>query len=467
LANPLLAVPNLMNLLPSQRDLFSSQKVYTVSEITAAIKDLLEIEFGDVVIEGEVSNFTAAASGHLYFVLKDKGAQIKCVFFRSKAKLLRFKVEDGMQVTARGNLGVYETRGEYQLYVDFLAPKGIGSLQLAFEQLKAKLQAEGLFDSRHKKSLPLLPHTIGVVTSPTGAAIQDILRILRRRHENVRVLIYPARVQGEGAAAEIAAGVTYLNTVPEIDVMIVGRGGGSIEDLWAFNEETVARALFASQIPVISAVGHEIDFTIADFVADLRAPTPSGAAELVVSQKAELAERVTNLRRRLTQSLHFQLSRFRNKVLELSTHRVFSTVEGKLRSYRQRSDELTFRLESGIQGQIAAGKAQWQLLSNNLQRLDLTRVLQVKREALNHLWARAQTQLHFTLHTSKERLRALEGTLRALSPMAVLERGYSICRDSQGNILREARSLAPGDPFTVRLARGQIHGRAEEVKPAE
>ena len=456
-----------MNRLHPQQELFPSQKVYTVSEITAAIKDLLEVEFSDVALEGEVSNFTAAASGHFYFVLKDKGAQIKCVFFRSKARLLRFKVEDGMQVTARGNLGVYETRGEYQLYVEFLEPKGIGSLQLAFEQLKARLQAEGLFDSLHKKPLPLLPHTIGVVTSPTGAAIQDILRILRRRHENVRVLIYPVRVQGEGAAGEIAAGVAYLNTLPEIDVMIVGRGGGSIEDLWAFNEEIVARAIFASRIPIISAVGHEIDFTIADFVADLRAPTPSGAAELVVSRKAELAEQVTNLKRRLTQSLHFELSRFRNRVLELSTHRVFSTVERKLRSHRQRSDELTFRLENGIHLRIAEVKTQWQLLSNNLQRLDLTQVVHLKSEALKHLWSRAQTQLQFTLYTSKERLRALEGTLQALSPMAVLERGYSICRDAQGNILREARSLAPGDSFTVTLAKGQIQGRAEEVKPGE
>jgi exodeoxyribonuclease VII large subunit len=452
---------------PSQTDLFSSRKVYSVSEITAVIKELLEVKFGDITIEGEISNFTAAASGHLYFVLKDKGAQIKCVFFRSKAKLLRFKVEDGMQVSARGNLGVYETRGEYQLYVEFLEPKGIGSLQLAFEQLKTRLQAEGLFDSCHKKPLPLLPHTIGVVTSPTGAAIQDILRILRRRHENVRVLIYPVRVQGEGAAAEIAAGVTYLNSVPEIDVMIVGRGGGSIEDLWAFNEEVVARALFASRIPVISAVGHEIDFTIADFVADLRAPTPSGAAELVVSQKAELTERVINLMRRLTQSLHFQLSRFRNRVLELSAHRVFATVEGRLRSYRQRSDELTFRLENSIREQIAEGTTTWQHLSNNLQRLDLTRVVQVKRQTLNHLWARAQTQLHFTVYTSKEKLRALEGTLLALSPMSVLDRGYSICYDFQGNILREAKALAPGDPFTVKLAKGEIHGRAEEVNPGK
>jgi exodeoxyribonuclease VII large subunit len=370
-------------------------------------------------------------------------------------------------VIARGNLGIYEARGEYQLYVEFLEPKGIGSLQLAFEQLKAKLQLEGLFDSRHKKCLPLLPHTIGVVTSPTGAALQDILRILRRRHENVRILIYPTKVQGDGAAAEIAEAVTYLNSVPEVEVMIVGRGGGSIEDLWAFNEEIVARAIFASRIPVISAVGHEIDFTIADFVADLRAPTPSGAAELVVSQKAELAERVTNLRRRLVQNLQYQLSHLRNRTLELSTHRVFSTVERTFRSYRQRLDESGFRLEGTMQGRVMSLRTRWQFLSSSLQRLDLTRIVDLKRDGLNQLQGRAARQIHFLLHTLRERVRALDGTLQALSPMAVLQRGYSICRDSHGNILRVASSLVQGDHFTVTLAKGRIRGKAEEVEPGE
>jgi exodeoxyribonuclease VII large subunit len=456
-----------MDLFRSQQDLFPVRKVYTVSEITAQIKNRLEAEFVDVTIEGEISNFTAAASGHLYFILKDKGAQIKCVFFRSKARLLRFKVEDGMHVIIRGNLGVYETRGEYQFYVDLLEPKGIGSLQLEFEQLKAKLQAEGLFDPHHKKSLPLLPHTIGIVTSPSGAAIRDILRILHRRHESARVLIYPVKVQGDGAAAEIAQGIRYLNHVADVDVLIVGRGGGSIEDLWAFNEEAVARAIFSSRIPVISAVGHEIDFTIADFVADLRAPTPSGAAELVVSRKVELAERVSNQRRRLVQNLHFQLSQFKNRVLALSTHRVFATVEGKLRTYRQRSDEFEFRLEHIVKGRLATQRNRCQLLSNSLSKLDLTQVVRIKRDALDYLWNRTERQIHFVLHKSKERLKGLEGTLRVLSPMAVLDRGYSICRDSQGNILREARSLVHGDGFTVTLAKGQVHGRVEAVEPGE
>lgn len=452
-----------MNVLPSQRDLFPARKIYTVSEITAEIKILLETEFLGVFIQGEISNFSAATSGHLYFVLKDKGAQIKCAFFRSKARFLKFKIEDGMQVIARGNLGVYELRGEYQLYVDFLEPKGIGSLQLAFEQLKVRLQAEGLFDPRHKKPLPLLPQTIGIVTSPTGAAIQDILRILRRRHESVRVLIYPAKVQGEGAALEIVTGIAYLNGLPEVDVMIVGRGGGSIEDLWAFNEEAVARAIFNSRIPIISAVGHEIDFTIADFVADLRAPTPSGAAELVISQKSELVERVANLERRLGHSLQFRLGQFRNKILELSTHRVFATVEGRLRLNRQRSDELAFRLENAIRDQVLDFKNRWQLLSNSLRRLDLRQIVRLKREALTYQLARSQVQIQFLLRNLKGKVTALHETLHALSPLAVLERGYAICWDSRGNILKEAQSLAPGDPFAVTLAKGKIRGRAETI----
>ena len=452
-----------MNVFPSQRDLFSAQKIYTVSEITAEIKTLLEAEFLDVLIQGEISNFTAATSGHLYFVLKDKGAQVKCAFFRSKARFLKFKIEDGMQVIVRGNLGVYELRGEYQLYIEFLEPKGIGSLQLAFEQLKARLQAEGLFDPQHKKPLPLLPHTIGIVTSPTGAAIQDILRILRRRHESVKVVIYPAKVQGEGAAQEIVTGIRYLNSLQEVDVMIVGRGGGSIEDLWAFNEEAVARAIFNSHIPIISAVGHEIDFTIADFVADFRAPTPSGAAELVIAKKSELVERVANLERRLIQHLQFRLGQFRNKILELSTHRVFGTVEGKLRLYRQRSDELAFRLEKAIQAQVLDLKSRWQLLSNNLQRLDLRQIVRLKREALNYHLTRSQTQLQFLLRNLRGKVTALEGTLHALSPLAVLARGYAICWDSRGNILKEAQSLAPGDSFAVTLAKGKIQGRAEMI----
>lgn len=447
--------------------LFSSTKVYTVTELTVEVKDHLEAEFSGILVEGEISNFTAAGSGHLYFILKDKSAQLRCVCFRHKARFFKFKVEDGLQVIATGNLSVYEPRGEYQLQVNTMEPKGLGSLQLAFEQLKARLQAEGLFNSARKKPIPLLPRCIGIVTSPAGAAIHDILRILKRRHENVRVLIFPARVQGEGAAAEIAAGVEYLNTLPEVDVIIVGRGGGSLEDLWAFNEETVARAISASRIPVISAVGHEVDYTIADFVADLRAPTPSAAAEIVISKKVEIAEQIANLERRLSQSLHFSLSLFRNNIFGLSSERVFASVENKLAFYRQRLDELSFRM--GISGTESLQSLKDKLRSslNSLSRLDLRQFIQVKEQIVIHLMERVQGKTRLDLQMLRGRVGALEVSLQALNPLAVLDRGYAVCRDLQGKILKDSRELKVGGHFTVRLARGGIEGLAEKIIPPD
>ena len=448
-------------------NLFAPRKIYTVSEITAGVKACLESEFSEVCVEGEISNLAAAASGHLYFGLKDKGAQMRCVCFRGKARFLKFRAEDGLQVVASGNLSVYEPRGDYQLIVDFMEPKGFGSLQLAFEQLKARLQAEGLFDAQHKKPLPLLPRCIGIVTSPTGAAIQDILRILHRRHENVRILIYPARVQGPGAAAEIAAGIRALNRFADIDVMIVGRGGGSLEDLWAFNEEIVARAIFESRIPVISAVGHEVDFTIADFVADLRAPTPSAAAELVVSQKNAMLEQVGVLENRLQQSFQFRLSQLRNQVLALSADRVFASVEGRLGFYRQRLDELSFRLENRLRGRLGELKGRERLLAADLGRFDLRQIMRLRRETLGGQFARLQAAARLFLQSTRGKVQALDNSLQALSPLAVLERGYAICRDARGNIVKDAATLQPGDSFSVRLARGQVQGQAQEIQPAE
>jgi exodeoxyribonuclease VII large subunit len=448
-------------------NLFPSRTIYTVSQITAEIKASLESEFADVLVEGEISNFTAAASGHLYFVLKDKTAQLKCVCFRSKARVFKFKTEDGLQVIVGGSLGVYEPRGEYQFYVEFMEPKGLGSLQLAFEQLKARLQAEGLFAAEHKKPLPVLPRGIGIVTSPTGAAIQDILRILRRRHESVPLLIHPVRVQGEGAALEIARAVRTLNTMPEIDVIIVGRGGGSLEELWAFNEEVVARAIYDSRIPVVSAVGHETDFTIADFVADLRAPTPSAAAEIVISRKSEMIDRVANLERHLNQSLQFRLSQLRNRVFELSANRVFASVENSLAFYRQRLDDFAFRLDHGLNARLSWLKGRWHLLAADVNRFDLLQVIRLKREALNSQLGRLQARVQLFLQSIKGRTETLEGTLQALSPLAVLDRGYAICRDGQGNVLKDAGLLRVGDPFSVRLSKGSVEGRAEKLHPRE
>ncbi len=299
-------------------ELFSDRKILTVSRLTALIKGVLEENFEHVWVEGEISNLAMPVSGHLYFTLKDAAAQLRCVMFRASSRALRFKPKDGMGVVVRGRVSLFEPRGEYQLIVEYLEPQGIGALQLAFSQLKERLAKEGLFAEAHKKPIPRLPQRIGVVTSATGAAIHDILNVLNRRFANVEVLIYPVKVQGEGAAREIAQAVKDFNRYGNIDVMIVGRGGGSIEDLWAFNEEVVARAIYHSRIPVISAVGHEVDFTIADFVADLRAPTPSAAAELVVKSKAELDAELDALSHRLRQAIHRSLADCRGKVHLLS-----------------------------------------------------------------------------------------------------------------------------------------------------
>jgi exodeoxyribonuclease VII large subunit len=336
-----------------------TKKIFSVSELSQGIKNLIEREYPDVWVTGEVSNFRAAASGHLYFTLKDATAQLRAVCFRNQARYLKFKPQDGISVIARGHLSVYEARGEYQLYVEYLEPAGLGALQLAFEQLKQKLAAEGLFDIARKKPLPLLPRAIGVVTSPTGAVIRDILRILRRRFRNMNVLIYPVKVQGEGAAEEIVEGVKYLNREQNVDVIIVGRGGGSIEDLWAFNEEVVARGIAASGIPVISAVGHETDFTIADFVADLRAPTPSAAAELVVHRKQDFLTELENRARRMTQIIRLQLSEARQRLTELRMHHAFQTLATRLAERAQRVDDAVASLERSMRSRLNVARQEW------------------------------------------------------------------------------------------------------------
>ncbi|HXZ28278.1 MAG TPA: exodeoxyribonuclease VII large subunit, partial [Terriglobales bacterium] len=306
---------------PGQLDLtfqMPQRQVWTVRDLMGALRATLERDYGDVWVEGEVSNYRPAESGHLYFTLKDGEAQLKVVMFRSQARLLKFRPEHGMQVLARGRVTLYEARGDLQLSAEYLEPKGAGALQIAFEQLKARLQAEGLFEAARKRPLPALPRSIGIVTSPRGAAIQDILNILKRRHESVNVLIYPAQVQGETAAAEVAAGVAWFNRAANVDVIVVARGGGSLEDLAAFNDEALARAIAASQIPVISAVGHETDFSIADFVADLRAPTPSAAAELVVREKQAVVDSLAQLRARLERLAARPLRDLERRVDELT-----------------------------------------------------------------------------------------------------------------------------------------------------
>jgi exodeoxyribonuclease VII large subunit len=442
----------------------ATRKIFTVSELSQGIKNLLEQEYPDVWVTGEVSNFRAAGSGHLYFTLKDAAAQLRAVCFRNQARYLKFKPQDGISVIARGHLSVYEARGEYQLYVEYLEPAGLGALQLAFEQLKQKLAAEGLFELARKKPLPLLPRAIGVVTSPTGAVIRDILRILRRRFRNMNVLIYPVKVQGEGAAEEIVEGIKYFNREQNVDVMIVGRGGGSLEDLWAFNEEAVARAIAASGIPVISAVGHETDFTIADFIADLRAPTPSAAAELVVHRKQDFLTELENRARRMAQIIRLQLSEARQRLTELRMHHAFQTLATRLAERAQRVDDAVAALERSIRSRFNVARQEWLRSSAGVVRYDFRRLLGLKRAALDDRWGRFDAALRRFLTERRNRLAQVEAILKERSPLTILQRGYSITRDAAGKIIRDAEAVALGSDISVRLARGELAATVRDRK---
>jgi exodeoxyribonuclease VII large subunit len=441
-----------------------TKKIFSVSELSQGIKNLLEGEYPDVWVTGEVSNFRAAASGHLYFTLKDATAQLRAVCFRNQARYLKFKPQDGISVIARGHLSVYEARGEYQLYVEYLEPAGLGALQLAFEQLKQKLAAEGLFDIARKKPLPLLPRAIGVVTSPTGAVIRDILRILRRRFRNMNVLIYPVKVQGEGAAGEIVEGVKYFNREPNVDVVIVARGGGSLEDLWAFNEEVVARAIAASGIPVISAVGHETDFTIADFVADLRAPTPSAAAELVVHRKQDFLTELEDRARRMTQIVRLQLSEARQRLTELRMHHAFQTLATRLAERAQRVDDAVASLERSIRSRLNRARQEWLRASAGAVRYDFRRLLGLKRAVLDDRLGRFDAVLRRFLTERHNRLAQVEAILKERSPLTILQRGYSITRDAAGKIVRDAEAVVLGSDISVRLARGELAATIKDRK---
>ena len=415
-------------------------------------------------VRGEISNFKHHSSGHMYFSLKDDRAQLKAACFRNSNYYLKFRPEDGLEVLVRGRLSVYEPRGDYQILVEYMEPVGVGSLQLAFEQLKHKLRSEGLFDEAHKVRLPLLPRKVGVVTSPTGAAIQDILRILNRRNASLDILIYPARVQGAGAAEEIAAGVTYFNTRNDIDVIVVARGGGSMEDLWAFNEEIVARSIYASKIPVISAVGHEVDFTIADFVADLRAPTPSAAAEMVSGAREDLQATVESLSRRALQAVRLLVERRRSALERLARNRAFNVALNKVRELEQRFDEATLRISQSMRRYLTAIQHRERVLQLRLVKVDLRQTIARNREVLAGKRNRLHSAARTWLQNRRSRLELQVGRIHALSPLAILERGYAICRNEQGAILREAAKAVCGDRVEVMLARGRLGCRVEQIK---
>ncbi len=432
------------------------RRIYSVSELSLEIRNLFERQFPDVWVTGEVSNLRAAGSGHLYFTLKDESAQLRAVCFRNQARYLKFKPQDGLAVIARGRLSIYEARGEYQLYVEFLEPAGLGALQLAFEQLKQKLAAEGFFDPGRKKPLPTLPRTIGVVTSPTGAVIQDILRVLHRRFRNINVLIYPVKVQGEGSAQEIAQGIEYFNHKAPVDVLIVARGGGSMEDLWAFNEEVVARAIAVSEIPVISAVGHETDFTIADFVADLRAPTPSAAAELVVHRKQDYVAEIDDHARHMAQMIRLKISEARQALMQLSLSRVFQTLATQIAERAQRVDDCVGAMERWMRTRLHTSRQEWLRASAGVVRYDFIRHIRLKRANVEDRQQRIQNDIQRFLTGRRNRLTQLEVVLKERSPRTILERGYSITRDAGGNIIRDAAQVAIGAELSLHLAKGEL-----------
>ena len=438
-----------------------ARRIWAVRDLITAVRTTLEREYTDVWVEGEVSNYRPADSGHLYFTLKDGDSQLRAVMFKSSARLLRFRPENGLQVIARGRVTVYEARGELQLLAEYLEPKGAGALQVAFEQLKAKLQAEGLFDQGRKRPIPALPRRIGVVTSPRGAAIQDILNILRRRHESVNILIYPAQVQGEAAPAEIAAGIEHFSRAKDVDVIIVARGGGSVEDLAAFNDERLARAIAASRLPVISAVGHETDFTIADFVADLRAPTPSAAAELVIQSKHDLQESVGALRRRLEHAARYRLLLARQGLTELAQHGAMARMQELIARRQQRVDELAFRLSESQRTALRGFRSRLDVAAARVRHFDLRRQLASMRRditaRISELGAAAQKHLL----RYRGRLDQTAARLEELSPVRILGRGYALVFDAAGNLLKDAAQVKPGDDIRARLARGEIAAKVK------
>jgi exodeoxyribonuclease VII large subunit len=447
-----------------QFNLQPTRRVLTVSELTARIRDLLAKNFTDIWVVGEISNCREAQSGHIYFTLKDDRAQVRCVFFKQQQRGIKFRPEDGLQMTVRGSISVYEARGEYQIYVENLEPVGLGALQLAFEQLKKRLEAEGLFAAERKKPLPLLPSRIGLITSPRGAAVRDVVRILRRRFPNVHLTLYPVRVQGEGAAEEIVKALKFFNQKKFVDVLILARGGGSMEDLWAFNEEPVARAIAASAIPVISGVGHETDFTIADFVADVRASTPSAAAELVVQTRREFDKHIADLRETLASQIRYRLLEFSRRVHELSARRGFRRPLDLLRQRRQRADEMTSRLALGLRAQLEKSRKRFTAAHLRIMSFDFRVKIAAFRLRLERRSADLSVRAERLLRAKRERLARLALQLEERSPLRVLERGYAIATDAAGNVLRDAAQVALGDPVAVQLHRGRL---TAEVKKKE
>jgi exodeoxyribonuclease VII large subunit len=448
-----------------------ARRVVSVSELTASLRDLLENTFADVWVEGELSNAKVWRTGHLYFTLKDGSAQIKGVMFRSAMRYLKFTPEDGLHVVVRGRISVYDPKGEYQLIGEHMEPHGYGALQLAFEQLKKTLAAEGLFDEARKRPLPALPRRIGIVTSIDGAALRDIVRVLHRRYPNAHLIIAPSRVQGDGAAGEIVRALRRLARVDSVDVVILGRGGGSLEDLWAFNEEQVARAIAACPVPVISAVGHETDFTIADFVADLRAATPSAAAELVVRRKDDFCAHIDRLGDRLNACIRQRVGRLESRLHALVGRPAFAGQRGRLAMRGRHVSELTSAVRHALTGNLARRARRHDQLRRALEHFDPRHRLAAVRMQLGTRDAQLARALTRRLHRADAGFKALAARLDGLSPLAVLGRGYAVCwDDDRRTILRDAAAVKTGDHVRVTLERGELRcavSATERDRPAD
>ncbi len=441
------------------------RKVFRVNELNLEIQRLFEADLQNILVAGEISGCRAATSGHYYFSLKDEQSQIKCALFKGAARYTRFKPQDGLSVIARGNVEVYQARGEYQLIVESLEPQGAGALQLAFEQLKKKLAGEGLFDSARKRALPKLPSRIGIVTSTSGAVIRDILHVLERRFQGLHIRVFPAQVQGDGSIEQVCAGLRYFSEVPWPEVIILARGGGSLEDLWTFNEEAVARAIAASPIPIISAIGHETDFTIADFVADYRAPTPSAAAEIVICTSESVLDQIASSRNKALQAIRYRLVMSSRNLHQRGADKTARLIERQIATKAQRLDDLDERLQNSQRQSREKPAKRLADLSARLQAADL-------RLRFSRTWHRSDLihqklikLMDTMLLRARRRQESLSLHLSQLSPLAVLGRGYAIVEKPEGQIIRSAEDAAPGDRLTVRLHRGQLDVTVFGVDP--
>jgi exodeoxyribonuclease VII large subunit len=447
------------------------RQIWSVRALVSAVRSLVERQYSDCWVEGEISNLRIPDSGHLYFTLKEESAQIRVVMFRSSAKLLRFRPENGLHVTVRGRITVYEDRGELQISAEFMEPKGAGALQLAFEQLKERLQAEGLFEASRKKPIPPLPQRIGIITSPQGAALRDILNILARRHHSANVVIYPAQVQGDLAAGEVIAGLRYfhqeLRRKGAVEVVIIARGGGSVEDLACFNHEGLARAVAESKIPVISAIGHETDFTIVDFVADLRAPTPSAAAELVIRSRQEIEAQAEELYRRLERAMRYRLLMARQELSDRAQHGAFARMMDGIHRRAQKLDEQRFRLEKAERQLLERCHRRSETASAAVRHYDARRRLAAVRQGLDAQVANLGAAAHRRLLEIRGALDRQTASLEALSPVAILNRGYALVFDTKGQLVKDASRLAAGEELSARLARGKVRARVTATEPAE